>query len=124
LTPRKRGSVRNIRPLWRQALIQNGGGLGVWGSSNSGSPWTLCGFLALHVRQKEADRAFGEAEASAIQQVDKTKAQLYRVVSEGNISVVDLRKQEVVATIDTLKNKGLSPNSLVLLSEWNSLAGH
>lgn len=45
-------------------------------------------------------------------------------MSEGTISVVDLKKAEVIATIDSLKNKGLNPNSLVLLPEWNSLAGH
>jgi hypothetical protein len=29
-----------------------------------------------------------------------------------------------VASMDTLKNAGFNPNSIVLLPEWNSLAGH
>ena len=45
-------------------------------------------------------------------------------MSEGTITVIDLQKEEVVATIDTLKDQGLNPNSIVLLPEWNSLAGH
>ena len=45
-------------------------------------------------------------------------------MSDGSVSVVDLEKGEVVATMDTLKNAGFNPNSLVLLPEWNHLAGH
>lgn len=45
-------------------------------------------------------------------------------LSEGTITVVDLEKEEVVATIDTLKDMGFNPNSIVLLPDWNSLAGH
>ena len=45
-------------------------------------------------------------------------------MSEGTITVIDLEKQEVVASVETLKNMGLNPNSIVLLPEWNSLAGH
>jgi hypothetical protein len=45
-------------------------------------------------------------------------------MSEGTITVIDLEKQEVVANVETLKNLGLNPNSIVLLPEWNSLAGH
>ncbi|MDH3580807.1 MAG: YncE family protein, partial [Hyphomicrobiales bacterium] len=45
-------------------------------------------------------------------------------MSEGTITVVDLEKEKVVATIDTLKELGLNPNSIVLLPEWNHLAGH
>ncbi len=43
---------------------------------------------------------------------------------DGSISVVDLQNQEVIASIDTLKNMGFNPNSIVLLPEWNHLAGH
>lgn len=43
---------------------------------------------------------------------------------DGSVSVVDLETGEVVATMDTLKNAGFNPNSLVLLPEWNHLAGH
>jgi len=45
-------------------------------------------------------------------------------MSEGTITVIDLEKQEVVANVETLKNMGLNPNSIVLLPDWNSLAGH
>ena len=45
-------------------------------------------------------------------------------MSDGSVSVVDLEKQQAVATMDTLKNQGLNPNLIVLLPEWNHLAGH
>ncbi|HEX2255558.1 MAG TPA: hypothetical protein VHG92_02450, partial [Afifellaceae bacterium] len=45
-------------------------------------------------------------------------------MSDGSITVVDLKKGEVIASIDTLKNDGFNPNSIVLLPEWNNLAGH
>lgn len=45
-------------------------------------------------------------------------------MSDGSITVVDLETQKVVATIDTLKNQGFNPNSLVLLPEWNDPGGH
>ena len=45
-------------------------------------------------------------------------------MSEGTITVVDLEKEEVVAQIDTLQKAGFNPNLIVLLPEWNSLAGH
>ncbi|HKY94339.1 MAG TPA: hypothetical protein VJL84_03495 [Kiloniellales bacterium] len=45
-------------------------------------------------------------------------------LADGSVTVIDLQKGEVVASMDTLKNAGLTPNSLVLLPEWNDLAGH
>jgi hypothetical protein len=45
-------------------------------------------------------------------------------MSDGSVSIVDLEKGEVVATMETLKNAGFNPNSLTLLPEWNHLAGH
>lgn len=45
-------------------------------------------------------------------------------MSDGSLSVVDLEKGEVIASMDTLKNAGFNPNSLTLLPEWNHLAGH
>lgn len=45
-------------------------------------------------------------------------------MSDGSITVIDLQKEEVVGSIETLKNAGLNPNSMVLLPAWNSLAGH
>ncbi len=44
--------------------------------------------------------------------------------SDGSITVVDLRKEKVIGRIDTLKDLGLNSNSIVLLPEWNHLAGH
>ena len=43
---------------------------------------------------------------------------------DGSVSVVDLKAQKVIASIDTLKNMGYNPNSIVLLPKWNDLAGH
>jgi DNA-binding beta-propeller fold protein YncE len=45
-------------------------------------------------------------------------------MNDGSVTVVDLVKGEVVSSVDTLKNMGLNPNSLVLLPQWNHLAGH
>ena len=36
-------------------------------------------------------------------------------MSDGSITVIDLPKQEVIASIDTLKNQGFNPNCIVLL---------
>ncbi|MEH6403696.1 MAG: hypothetical protein V7750_10020 [Sneathiella sp.] len=43
---------------------------------------------------------------------------------DGSVTVIDLKKQEVVASMDTLKNMGLNPNSIVLLPQWNDMGGH
>ena len=45
-------------------------------------------------------------------------------MSDGSITVVDLKSEKVVGSVDTLKNMGLNPNSIVLLPEWNHPAGH
>lgn len=45
-------------------------------------------------------------------------------MSDGSITVIDLREEKVVGSIDTLKDMGLNPNLIVLLPEWNALAGH
>ena len=45
-------------------------------------------------------------------------------MDDGSIKVVDLNSQQVVASVDTLKDMGFNPNSLVLLPKWNHLAGH
>ncbi len=45
-------------------------------------------------------------------------------MSDGSITIVDLKTEKVIGSVDTLKNKGLNPNSIVLLPEWNHLAGH
>jgi DNA-binding beta-propeller fold protein YncE len=45
-------------------------------------------------------------------------------MSDGSITIVDLKQQKVIGSVDTLKNKGYNPNSIVLLPKWNHLAGH
>jgi hypothetical protein len=45
-------------------------------------------------------------------------------MSDGAITIVDLKQQKVIGSVDTLKNKGYNPNSIVLLPKWNHLAGH
>ena len=45
-------------------------------------------------------------------------------MSDGSITVIDLQKGDVVATVDHLKDAGFNPNSIVLLPKWNHLAGH
>jgi DNA-binding beta-propeller fold protein YncE len=43
---------------------------------------------------------------------------------DGSVTVVDLKAQKVVASMDTLKNMGFNPNSIVLLPQWNEMGGH
>ena len=45
-------------------------------------------------------------------------------MSDGSVTVVDLEAEKVVASVNTLKDRGYNPNSLVLLPDWNHLAGH
>jgi hypothetical protein len=45
-------------------------------------------------------------------------------LSAGSTAAVDLQKQQVIGSVDTLKNQGFNPNSIVLLPEWNHPAGH
>lgn len=45
-------------------------------------------------------------------------------MSDGSVTVVDLKAEKVVASMDTLKERGYNPNSIVLLPQWNHLAGH
>jgi DNA-binding beta-propeller fold protein YncE len=45
-------------------------------------------------------------------------------LNDGAVTVVDLEKGEVVASMDTLKEMGMNPNSIVLLPQWNHFAGH
>jgi DNA-binding beta-propeller fold protein YncE len=45
-------------------------------------------------------------------------------MSDGSVTVVDLQSGKVLKSMDTLKNDGFNPNSLVLLPHWNDLAGH
>ena len=45
-------------------------------------------------------------------------------MSDGSVTVVDLQKQEVVKSMDTLKDAGFNPNCIVLLPAWYNPAGH
>ena len=45
-------------------------------------------------------------------------------MSDGSITVIDLEKGDVVARVETLKDTGNNPNSIVLMPKWNNLAGH
>ncbi len=45
-------------------------------------------------------------------------------MSDGSITVIDLKAETVVGNIDTLKSEGFNPNSIVLLPEWDDPAGH
>ena len=45
-------------------------------------------------------------------------------LSDGSVTVIDLQSEQVVGSMDTLKNSGYNPNSIVLLPQWNDLAGH
>ena len=45
-------------------------------------------------------------------------------MSDGSVTVVDLETEEVAGSVDTLKEAGFNPNSIVLLPRWNHPAGH
>ena len=45
-------------------------------------------------------------------------------MSDGSITVIDLPSEKVIGSVDTLKNSGYNPNSMVLLPRWNDPAGH
>jgi hypothetical protein len=45
-------------------------------------------------------------------------------MSDGSVTIVDLKEGKVVGSMDALKSKGFNPNSMVLLPKWNDLAGH
>jgi|GEM_PF-2142561 len=45
-------------------------------------------------------------------------------MSGGSITGIDMKTQQVVASVDILKNPGLNPNCIVLLPEWDDPAGH
>jgi len=45
-------------------------------------------------------------------------------MNDGSITVIDMKTQKVLNSIDTFKAQGLLPNLIVLLPEWNDPAGH
>jgi hypothetical protein len=44
-------------------------------------------------------------------------------MSDGSIAVIDLVKGEAVGSINTLKDRGFNPNSIVVLPQWNPRRG-
>jgi DNA-binding beta-propeller fold protein YncE len=45
-------------------------------------------------------------------------------MSDGSITVIDMKSEKAIGSVDTLKNMGYNPNSMVLLPRWNDPAGH
>ncbi len=45
-------------------------------------------------------------------------------MNDASITVIDLNEEKVIKSLDTFKNRGLNPNLIVLLPEWNDPAGH
>jgi len=45
-------------------------------------------------------------------------------LSDGSVTVIDMKTEKVIASMDTLKQAGLNPNCMVLLPKWNDPAGH
>jgi len=45
-------------------------------------------------------------------------------MSDGSITVVDLKKLEVKATIDTFKKQGLNPNCIIMMPKWHHDIAH
>lgn len=45
-------------------------------------------------------------------------------MSDGSITVIDLNKQEVKASIDTLKKQGLNPNCIIMMPRWHHDTAH
>jgi hypothetical protein len=45
-------------------------------------------------------------------------------MSDGSLTVIDLKQQKVVASIETFKEQGFNPNLIVFLPEWYNAAGH
>jgi DNA-binding beta-propeller fold protein YncE len=45
-------------------------------------------------------------------------------MNDGSITVIDMKTEKAVGSINTFKEQGLNPNLIVLLPEWNDPAGH
>ena len=45
-------------------------------------------------------------------------------LSKRGYIMIDMKKEKRIGSIDTFKNRGLLPNLIVLLPEWNLEAGH
>jgi hypothetical protein len=45
-------------------------------------------------------------------------------MDDGSISVIDLKKEEKIASIDVLKNQGFNPNCIIMLPKWHHDDAH
>jgi DNA-binding beta-propeller fold protein YncE len=45
-------------------------------------------------------------------------------LSDGSVTVIDLKNEKVLGSMDALRDAGFNPNSIVLLPQWNEPAGH
>ncbi|MGR9012752.1 MAG: YncE family protein [Gammaproteobacteria bacterium] len=45
-------------------------------------------------------------------------------MDDGSISVIDLNKQELIASIDSLKKQGLNPNCIIMMPKWHHDTAH
>ena len=45
-------------------------------------------------------------------------------MSDGSITIIDLKNQNIARSVTTLKEMGLNPNSIILLPDWHNFAGH
>jgi DNA-binding beta-propeller fold protein YncE len=45
-------------------------------------------------------------------------------MDDGSISVIDLGKQQKIASIDTLKNQGFNPNCIIMMPKWHHDDAH
>lgn len=45
-------------------------------------------------------------------------------LNDGSITVIDLMEMKAIETLETFKEKGLTPNSITMLPEWYHPAGH
>lgn len=45
-------------------------------------------------------------------------------MSDGSITVVDLKTQSVKTSIDTFKDQGLNPNCIVMMPKWHHDDAH
>jgi hypothetical protein len=45
-------------------------------------------------------------------------------MDDGSISVIDLLKEEKIASIDVLKNQGFNPNCIVMMPKWHHDDAH
>jgi len=45
-------------------------------------------------------------------------------MNDASITVIDMREEKAIKSLDTFKNRGLDPNLIVLLPAWNDPAGH